>query len=224
MSTDIYTPYTYLIGWTEHKIWYYGVRFAKGCNPLDLWNPYKTSSKYVKQFIEKYGDPDVIQIRKTFNNSESAQQWEEKVLQKMNVVKRKDFLNKTDTNKIKSKAISNGLKKHWASLSTEERQIRSQNAVKAMLSSSKTPVDPKERSKWVKNYWNSLTPLQRTTVNESSRKGSIEYHKNLSAEEKTKRAKNAVNAVPIIQCPYCLKTGKKGNMNRWHFDSCKFNN
>lgn len=26
----------------------------------------------------------------------------------------------------------------------------------------------------------------------------------------------------IITCPYCLKTGGTGLMNRWHFDSCKF--
>lgn len=221
MSTDIYTPYTYLIGWTEHKIWYYGVRFAKGCNPYDLWNPYKTSSKYVKRFIEKHGDPDIIQIRKTFTNPEAAQLWEEKVLQKMKVVTRKDFLNKTDTNRIRSKAISNGLKKHWASLSNEERIIRSKNAVQAMLSSSKKPVDPEKRSKWVKKYWNSLSPEERSIINQSSRKGSIEYYKNLSTEEKTKRAKKAVSSVPTVQCPHCLKTGKKGNMNRWHFDNCR---
>ena len=36
--------YTYLIGWPDHNKWYYGVRYAKGSDPADLWNPYTTSS------------------------------------------------------------------------------------------------------------------------------------------------------------------------------------
>lgn len=48
-------PYTYLIGWTEHNIWYYGVRYAIGCNPKELFLSYFTSSEYVKDFIELNG-------------------------------------------------------------------------------------------------------------------------------------------------------------------------
>jgi len=59
-------PYTYLIGWKTQNKWYYGVRFAKGCHPNDLWNLYKTSSKHVKKMIEENGNPDIIQIRKIF--------------------------------------------------------------------------------------------------------------------------------------------------------------
>jgi len=29
--------YTYLIGWSKLKKYYYGVRFAKKSNPKDLW-------------------------------------------------------------------------------------------------------------------------------------------------------------------------------------------
>ena len=47
--------YTYLIGWTKYNIQYYGVRYAKGCHPDDLWKTYFTSSKYVKEFREKNG-------------------------------------------------------------------------------------------------------------------------------------------------------------------------
>lgn len=45
--------YTYLIGWSEYDIWYYGVRYAKGCNPADLWVKYFTSSKFVREFREQ---------------------------------------------------------------------------------------------------------------------------------------------------------------------------
>lgn len=223
MSTVIYKPYTYLIGWSTHKIWYYGARFAKGCNPIDLWNPYKTSSKYVTQFIQLYGDPDIIQVRKTFQTGPEAQLWEERVLRKIDVVRRHDFLNKTHTNRIKSEAISNGLKKYWDKLTPEERTVRNRKAVQAMLASSNN-VSPAERSIWVKRYWDGLTGKEKTEVNKKSREGSIKYYEGLSQDEKTKRARNAVNSVAIVECPHCKLTGRRGNMNRWHFDNCKLLN
>ena len=71
---SIYIPYTYLIGWSKLNTWYYGSRFAlksnclyeTGCHPDDLFVTYFTSSKYVKNFIKLNGNPDIIQIRKTF--------------------------------------------------------------------------------------------------------------------------------------------------------------
>ena len=90
---NIYQPYTYLIGWSKQDRWYYGVRYAKHCHPSDLWVTYFTSSKYVTEFRNKYGEPDIIEIRKTFNNSESAIIWEEKVLSKLNVLHNDKWLN-----------------------------------------------------------------------------------------------------------------------------------
>ena len=94
---DIYTrPFTYLIGWSKLDKWYYGVKYAKGTQPNDLWNTYFTSSKYVKQLRENHGEPDVIQIRKTFDNQEKARDWESIVLKRMRVRIDERFLNKTD--------------------------------------------------------------------------------------------------------------------------------
>lgn len=63
--TNIYPPYTYLIGWSEHNLWYYGVRYANSTIPEnDLWVKYFSSSKYVKDIRKEFGEPDVIQIRK----------------------------------------------------------------------------------------------------------------------------------------------------------------
>jgi hypothetical protein len=42
----------------------------------DFWKSYFTSSKYVQQLRDEHGEPDVIQIRKTFNNADSARLWE----------------------------------------------------------------------------------------------------------------------------------------------------
>ena len=93
-------PYTYLIGWPEHNTWYYGVRYATGCNPSDLWNPYTTSSKHVDAFVAEHGAPSVREIRRTFKNTIQARVWEERVLKRMKVVGNDRWLNKTDNKSI----------------------------------------------------------------------------------------------------------------------------
>jgi hypothetical protein len=94
------TPYTYLIRWTQLNISYYGVRYAQDCDPGDLWNPYKTSSKYVAEFIARYGEPDVIQVRKTFTDVSVAQNWEHRVLKRARAVSSDKWLNRTDNKSI----------------------------------------------------------------------------------------------------------------------------
>lgn len=94
--TNSYQPYTYLIGWTAQHKFYYGVRYARNCNPTDLWSKYFTSSKEVEAMKTVYGEPDVIQIRKVFLTKEHARLWENKVLRRLKVVSREDFLNKND--------------------------------------------------------------------------------------------------------------------------------
>lgn len=89
-------PYTYLIGWTQHRKYYYGVRYASDCTPNDLWVTYFTSSNRVKKFTQEYGNPDIIQIRKVFMDSKSARLFEEKVLRRMDCAGRSDFLNVTN--------------------------------------------------------------------------------------------------------------------------------
>jgi len=101
------TPYTYLIGWSKLQIFYYGVRHSKNCSPDDLWVSYFTSSKYVKEFRTKHGEPDIISVRKTFKTKELARKWEHKVLVKMKVTKNEKFLNKS----LGSQKHSVGVKK-----------------------------------------------------------------------------------------------------------------
>jgi hypothetical protein len=90
------TPYTYLIGWSKLNKWYYGSRTKRGCHPSMFWVNYHTSSKYVAWMREFYGEPDVIQIRKIFDNKEDAMKWERNVLKKMDVINNDSFLNKSD--------------------------------------------------------------------------------------------------------------------------------
>lgn len=96
-DTKTCVPYTYLITHLPSQKVYYGVRFANGCHPSDLFDKYFTSSKVVKQLIKTDGvDAFKIEIRRTFTSKEAAMLWENKVLKRMNVVKRTDFLNQTD--------------------------------------------------------------------------------------------------------------------------------
>lgn len=94
-------PYTYHIGWKDLDIHYYGVRYAQDCDPSDLWNPYKTSSQYVADFVEIHGTPDIIQVRQTFESSVdpvmSARFWEIRVLKRLRAVEKDNWLNKHDS-------------------------------------------------------------------------------------------------------------------------------
>ena len=130
MLKTIYTPFTYLIGWSHLDRWYYGVRYARGCSPEDLWTKYFTSSGVVKEYREKFGEPDIIEVRQIFNDSLQAREWEIKVLRRIGVIKNEIWLNKSDrasppitigprTDEVKLK-ISQTLKGH--TFSEEARQ------------------------------------------------------------------------------------------------------
>lgn len=118
-------PYTYLIGWSNYDTWYYGVRYAKNCHPDDLWVEYKTSSKYVTDFTEKHGEPDVVQVRKTFTDSATARLWEEKVLSRMKVISDQRWLNKTNSRAIDPATHPRG-ENHWTVNNPEYSQYFSQ--------------------------------------------------------------------------------------------------
>lgn len=99
---SIYTPYCYLIGWSKQNKFYYGVRYSTrtnclyktGCHPDDFWVTYFTSSKYVTEYRTLYGEPDVVQIRRTFKTSKAAINWEERVLKRLNAASNGKFINR----------------------------------------------------------------------------------------------------------------------------------
>lgn len=95
---DMY--YTYLVGWKPQDRWYYGVRYSKHSDPIDLFRTYFTSSKYVKDFIDLHGRPDIVLIRKTFIDKQKAINWEHKVLRRLHVTKSERWLNQTDNKAI----------------------------------------------------------------------------------------------------------------------------
>jgi hypothetical protein len=124
-------PYTYLIGWSKNNKWYYGVKFAKGCNPNMFWKEggYFTSSEYVKEYRKIHGEPDVIQIRKKFNCPIKACRWEEKVLNKMGVIKENSdmWLNKCISRAISTNVIIESNKNRQI---TEESKLKNSESIK----------------------------------------------------------------------------------------------
>ena len=75
-------PYTYRIGWTEHNIYYYGVRWGNSQKEpeKDLWVKYFTSSTDIPILREKLGEPDLVEIRRVFVSRHAARYWERDVL------------------------------------------------------------------------------------------------------------------------------------------------
>lgn len=88
-------PFTYLIGWPEHNTFYYGVRYARGCSPIELWTTYFTSSTKVKERREQWGEPTVKQVRKVFEDAISAKRWEDRVLRRLDARNHPLLLNQT---------------------------------------------------------------------------------------------------------------------------------
>ena len=86
-------PYTYLIGWTAQDKWYYGVRYAKSCDPSDIWVKYFTSSRAVSEFRALYGEPDVVEVRRCFDSTAAALTWEDRVLRRMDAVRCNRWIN-----------------------------------------------------------------------------------------------------------------------------------
>lgn len=86
--------YTYLIGWSQEDRWYYGSRSKRGCcDPAGLWVTYFTSSKLVADCRIKYGEPDIIQIRKQFLKGSDAVEYEYKVLRRLKAATSTKWLN-----------------------------------------------------------------------------------------------------------------------------------
>ena len=93
-----YVGYTYCIKFLTTNQVYYGSRCAKNCHPSEFWVTYFTSSKAVKKLISEYGkDSFIFEIRKTFPaRPKDAQEWERRVLRRINAGGRQDFLNKSN--------------------------------------------------------------------------------------------------------------------------------
>lgn len=151
IETTEYQPYTYLIGWKKHNIWYYGSQYgykSNIANPSNLWNTYFTSSKLVSFYVNKFGEPDVKQIRKVFDTKQylsledtisAVRKYESKVLSRLKVVSDPKWLNKTsgvipyninceiiknhDTNEITKIKVGQPIPEGWVNIAKNRRIV-----------------------------------------------------------------------------------------------------
>lgn len=194
-----YQPYTYLIGWSQLDKWYYGVRYAKRCSPSDFWVSYFTSSKIVSKYRKLHGEPDVLSIRKTFSDAQTAKVWEHQVLRRLECAKSSKWLNqsnsgenfvlfeRTEAHKLKISAALKGKKKteeHCKNLSKSQRGKTAHNKgkvgymagkklseeAKLKISQSKIGKNRKMTEEWRQNLRDALTKTKGLKKPESMRK------------------------------------------------------
>lgn len=125
-------PYTYYLEWAS-GMKYYGVRYAKNCKPEDLWVKYKTSSKYVKDYVKQFGEPIKTEVRKTFygtNRIEMSISWEKRVLDKLDAAHRDDYLNKRNSKCINCMDLIIKENRRLTDLMPETKEKRSISALK----------------------------------------------------------------------------------------------
>lgn len=195
------TPYTYLIGWPENNIWYYGVRYSKNAHPDDLWEKYFTSSKHVRNYVKVHGQPSVIEIRRVFSTAEQARVWESKVLRRLDAVRSEKFLNKSysDGSFVASKEhLSNLAKMHTGRRLSDEHRAKLSAAGRG-------------RAKSEAHKQNIASALRGKTRPESVRSkiSSTRKHRNIKSSTEHMNSQK-------FHCSTCDKVMTKGNFVRWH--------
>lgn len=194
-------PYTYLLIHKPTKSYYYGVRYAKGCHPNDLWVSYFTSSRHVRGLINKYGEDSFeCQVRRVFDNVDSARRWESKVLKRMKVVIREDFINKTDNVSIDPAMASKGMRgKTGNRCPAYGRKNPILSALNSLKVGDKNPMYGRRGE---------LAPAYGRTGENHPMFGKKNPNLSLKCKE-------------VVTCPHCGKIGQRSGMYRWHFNNCK---
>ena len=105
LVNNIIVAYTYLLTHKITKQYYYGVRYCGICESYtpydDLWIKYFSSSNEVENLINLHGaDSFKYEIRQTFTTVDSAIAYEHKVLRRLNVINKSNWLNKSDNKAI----------------------------------------------------------------------------------------------------------------------------
>lgn len=187
------TPYTYLITHNPSGKRYYGVRYAEGCDPSDLWVTYFTSSKDVKAL-----DPSECsyEVRKTFATPEEAFAWEQTVIDRMKLFQREDWYNRGC---MRKKGTGFRLLCVKGSVSDETRRRLSQagkgrkhtpETIAKMRERANSPEGRRMRSEAAKRRNQNISPETRAKLSESSSK---QRH---TPEAKTKLSTLAKNRSP----------------------------
>lgn len=206
-------PYTYLIGWPEQDLWYYGVRYANNCHPNDFWVTYKTSSDKVKEAIIEHGEPTIKQIRKTFADKMIARLWEERVLKRMKVVSSDKWLNQHDSLAPPINVLGN------LAMRRPELRKRASNNNRG----SKNPMFGKKQEQMLCEHCNTEYAANTYALWHGDRCEKInpEYKENITALRSGQNSKLYGTKRDTVPCQHCGKIVGVNNHARWHGNNCK---
>jgi hypothetical protein len=189
-------PFTYLIHCTVTDQYYYGSRYGRRCHPSSLWTSYFTSSKVVKQLILEHGkDAFTVSVRKTFDTPEEARRWESKFLNKVKAAQSDKWLNQHNADE---KFYCKG---HHGNLGKKHTKEHNENISKGQRGIKRNPFSEEHRKK-----------LSESRIGKPL---SVETKQKLS---NIRRGRSKI--LKLVICPHCGKSGKGGNMTRYHFDKC----
>ena len=231
-----YLPYSYLIGWKNHNLWYYGIEYGRStkiANPSNLWTTYFTSSREVAKLRCSLGEPDVIQVRKTFSTKDDALRWEEKVLRRLAVLKKQHWINRSygGTKFRNSSGIDHffyGKKRpeHGKAMSGEKNPFYGRKFVgaenpfygKQHTKSAKDAISLKSRRTYTESMGEDVSLKKKASHSQFMMKHNPFLGKNHSTE-----AKEAISiaAKRRVVCPHCNTEANIANASRWHMSNCK---
>jgi hypothetical protein len=206
-------PYTYKLIFKPTGQYYYGVRWAKGCNPDDLWMEYFTSSDRVKELIEIYGRGSFdYKVTKTFNTKEEAGEWESNLLKRVNAANNGKFINRSNNMPVYDTSGLRWIHHTKTNIGTfhDELLPLPEGWKYGQSESHKTS----RKISWNKFYessdyipWNS---------------GGGKPTGQCSEERRNSISKSRLNTRKI-KCNNCGKETDPGNFKRFHGDNCKLN-
>lgn len=201
-------PFTYILKFKPSNQWYYGVRWARGCSPDDLWVNYFTSSSAIKKMIAEFGvDSFEFRVSKVFKTKKEAIEHECKFLMRVNAASNGSFINKR--NNLPSFSAY-GLKR----ILHKELQIQTWHDPNIPL-----PLG-----------WEYGTTDKHRKSNSASHMGQTPWNKGKStgktrpcSDSRKNNIKSARLLTSKLKCPHCGKECDPGNYKRFHGDNCKLN-
>ena len=211
-STSIYTPFTYCLTFHLTGQRYYGVRYAKGCHPDQLWTSYFTSSETIKALIEEYGeDSFIFEVRKTFVTREQACSWETKFLTKINAAKHSGWLN--DHN--------GGSNFHSTPESIQKaKDTRKKNGTKPPMKNPESVQKAKDTRKKNGTKPPMKNPATVQKAKDTRKKNGTEQYdiRIIQKRKDTLKERGIVNpaTIPFLSMIHNQKTYSKNTISRWY--------
>jgi hypothetical protein len=201
--------YTYLIKCTINNKFYYGVRWGNKVPPSeDLWVKYFTSSKVIKNLINRYGkDAFLFEVRKVFTTKQEAIAWEETVLRRLKVLKSSDIW----LNKCISKAIRYDIHPRKGVVVSEEtrQKISKSNTGKSKFTEEdkrNMSINRSGSKHWnYGNKWSEETKIKMKLSNQKTRKENPDLFANIPSFEGKTHSEKAKEKMSLARKLYWEK-------------------